>query len=121
MDRAELGSLLCCWHSGQWDPVYMVGSFYISDEVYPDKEIVQEALSSLETTLDQNRRMLLGEKVMVTRNGHKVSLKEFAGYSDEQLQDNISELEEITVALEEYLEEDYPVDSDGSPILPISE
>ena len=107
MDRAELGSRLCNWHSGQWDPVYMVGSFYVGGETYPDREVVEEAISHLETALFQFQRMLADEKVMVERNGRKVDLKEFAGYTEWLLRENVADLEEIVESLKEFLAEDY--------------
>jgi hypothetical protein len=89
------------------DPVYAVGSFYIDGTVYPDKEIVENALRNLTRDLDQYRRMLIGEKVMVERHGKKVDLRVFAGYTRENLRENISDLEEITSELERFMTEDY--------------
>jgi hypothetical protein len=107
MDRTELGERLCQWHSSMGDPIYAVGSFYVSGQVYPDKEIVENAISSLTSTLEQSRRMLIGEKVMVERQGRKVDLKVFAGYTNEDLHENISDLEEIVEELQQFLTEDY--------------
>lgn len=89
------------------DPVYAVGSFYIDGTVYPDKEIVERALRNLTSDLDQFRRMLVGEKVMVTRQGKQVDLRVFAGYTRDNLRENISDLEEITSELSRFLTEDY--------------
>lgn len=107
MDRAELGSRLCNWHSSMHDPVYAVGSFYIDRQVYPDKEIVENALTNLTNDLDQFRRMLAGEKVMVERQGRKVDLKVFAGYTRDNLRENITDLEEIVSELQRFMTEDY--------------
>ena len=107
MDRTTLGERLCNWHSSMHDPVYAVGSFYVSGQVYPDKEIVDNAISNLTRDLDQFRRMLSGEKVLVTRHGKQVDLKVFAGYTRENLRENISDLEEIVSELETMKAEDY--------------
>ena len=45
MDRRELGLRMRLWHSSQWDPIYMVGSLYYNNEVYPDKDVVESALN----------------------------------------------------------------------------
>lgn len=108
MDRTELGERLCNWHSSMGDPIYAVGSFYVSGQVYPDKEIVENALTSLTSTLEQSRRMLIGEKVMVERQGKKVDLKVFAGYTQEDLHENIADLEELCDELQQFITEDYP-------------
>ncbi len=107
MDRTELGERLCQWHSSMGDPIYAVGSFYVSGQVYPDKEIVENAISSLTSTLSEARRMLIGEKVMVVRNGVKVDLKVFAGYTNDDLRENIADLEEIVDELQSFMTEDY--------------
>lgn len=112
MDRTELGERLCQWHSSMGDPIYAVGSFYVSGQVYPDKEIVENALTSLTSTLSDSRKMLIGEKVMVERQGKRVDLKVFAGYTNDDLLENISDLEEIVDELQRYLTEDY-IDSEG--------
>lgn len=87
--------------------MYAVGSFYIDGTVYPDKEIVERALRNLTSDLDQYRRMLKGEKVMVMRQGKQVDLKVFAGYTKKDLTDNIADLEEITSELQQFMTEDY--------------
>lgn len=107
MDRTELGLRLCNWHSSMHDPIYAVGSFYVSGQVYPDKSIVEDAISSLTSTLEESKRMLAGEKVMVVRQGRKIDLRVFAGYTDTDLNDNISDLSEIVDELQNYLTEDY--------------
>jgi hypothetical protein len=107
MDRTELGERLCNWHSSMGDPIYAVGSFYVSGQVYPDKSIVEDAISSLTSTLEESKRMLAGESVMVVRQGRKVDLRVFAGYSDSDLEENISDLSEIVDELSNYLTEDY--------------
>ncbi len=107
MDRTELGERLCQWHSSMGDPIYAVGSFYVSGQVYPDKEIVEDAISSLTSTLSEQRRMLIGEKVWVIRQGKQVDLKVFAGYTKDDLRENISDLEEIVEELQTFMTEDY--------------
>lgn len=107
MDRRELGARLCQWHSSMHDPVYAVGSFYIDGTVYPDKEIVESALRNLTRDLNQFRCMQKGEPVMVERQGRKVDLKVFAGYTTTDIEDNIADLEEITSELSRFLSEDY--------------
>lgn len=108
MDRVDLGYSMMQWHSGQGDPIYMVGSIYASNRVYPDRDIAESALSSLETDLNQSRMMLANEPVMVRRNGALVSLRTFAGYSDDELRKRISELESLTSDLDSQIRSDYP-------------
>jgi hypothetical protein len=89
------------------DPIYAVGSFYVSGQVYPKKSVVEDALHNLTRDLDQSKCMLKGEVVWVERGGRKVSLREFAGYTDEQLEENISDLSEIVSELTRFMTEDY--------------
>ena len=105
MDRTELGLRMQQWHSSQWDPIYMVGSLYFSDEVYPDKDIAELALCSLECGLDKFRRMDRGIKV---RAPHTEDLRKFAGYTRKTLRDGIADLREIVASLREYIADDYP-------------
>jgi hypothetical protein len=107
LSRTELGSRLCEWHSSMNDPIYAVGSFYVSDNVYPDKGIVKNAIFALTSDLNQHKRMLNGERVMVIRSGKQVNLKKFAGYTDSQLKENIADLEEIVSELQRFMAEDY--------------
>lgn len=51
VERVTLGERLCQWHSSQGDPIYAVGSYYVSDRVYPDQEVVGDCLSRLEMYL----------------------------------------------------------------------
>lgn len=106
MDRTELGERMLQWHGGQDDPVYAVGSFYVGNKIYPDPEIIEDALANLEMELSDNERMLSGETVMVRRQGRQVDLKTFAGYTDAQLEENIDDLSEIVDALREQMAED---------------
>lgn len=108
MDREELGEMMLNWHSSMGDPIYAVGSYYVSGKVYPDAEVVRRALDSLSFELDKSKRMLVGEQVMVERHGKQVDLRVFAGYTNADLSDNITDLGEITLYLEQYLNEDYP-------------
>lgn len=108
MNRTDLGERLCQWHSSMHDPVYAVGSFYVSNQVYPDKEVVNRALSSLEKDLSEFKRMLRGKVVLVTRNGAQVSLKKFAGYTNKDCREHITDLSEIVDSLKEQMSEDYP-------------
>jgi len=106
MNRKKLGELLQQWHSSMSDPIYAVGSFYFSDWVYPNPLIVRDAIHSLEHTLQENKDMLEGKPVMVVRQERTIDLKEFAGYSDEELQDNINELMELIASLRLQFKED---------------
>lgn len=108
MDRRELGERLCNWHSSMHDPIYAVGSFYIDGTVYPKKEVVEDAISNLTKDLNEAKRMLAGEKVMVVRQGKQVDLKVFAGYTRKQLKENIADLSEIVDELQRFMTEDYP-------------
>lgn len=107
MERKELGERLCQWHSSMHDPIYAVGSFYFSGHVYPNKEIVEDAVRSITSTLNEQKAMLRGERVAVSRNCQMVDLKEFAGYDDDTLRTNIEDLEEIVGELSRFLKEDY--------------
>lgn len=107
MDRVELGDRLCQWHSSMYDPIYAVGSFYVDNQVYPKKEIVEDAVSNLSGDLSEFQRMLDGEQVMVQRYGKQVDLKVFAGYTSEVLTAHVADLEEIVSELESFMAEDY--------------
>lgn len=96
----ELGERMLSWHKGQNDPVYAVGSFYVSGQEYPDPEVVDDSIYILDSVLDGHERMLRGEPVMVRRFGKMVDLRKFAGYSDKDLQESIEDLEEILSGLE---------------------
>ncbi len=47
VNRRRLGEKLLHWHSSGSDPIYAVGSFYIDDRPYPDKGVVENALTAL--------------------------------------------------------------------------
>ena len=51
-ERSEIGQLMMNWHGGQWDPIYMVASYFVSGEKYPDPQVV----SSAQGYIEQNRR-----------------------------------------------------------------
>lgn len=107
MNRKELGLRLQQWHASMYDPVYAVGSFYFAGQKYPKKEIAQSALVNLQNDLDETKRMLVGESIKVVRNNSVVDLRTFAGYSDEELQERIDDLEEIIKELKRFIEKDY--------------
>lgn len=108
LDRTELGVKMHQWHRSMWDPIYMVGSLYYDGCVYPNKDIAARALDNLKGDLDESKRMLAGEKVKApTAYGSTDDLRKFAGYTDEDLEDNIQELTEIIESLGYYLETDY--------------
>jgi hypothetical protein len=107
MDRSELGERMLQWHGGQDDPIYAVGSYYISDKEYPDVDVAQDALANLEMEWEDFERMRGGEAVMVRRQGRQVDLRKFAGYSDEDLEENAEDLAEILDTLREQMVEDY--------------
>ncbi len=108
ISRHELGSLLLNWHGSQYDPTYAVGSFYIDNNVYPNKDVVEECIASLELDVSKYRRIQKGERVFAyTAHGSTDDLKTWAGYSDEELVDCIEELTVIVGSLREYLVEDY--------------
>lgn len=107
MHRRELGERLCDWHSSGSDPIYAVGSFYVNNQVYPDKQIVQDALSNLTKNLDEFQRMLKGEKIMVVRHGVQVDLAKFGGYTEVILKAHIEDLLEIISHLQQFMTEDY--------------
>jgi hypothetical protein len=107
MTRRELGLRLMNWHSSMSDPIYAVGSFYFSGDVYPSKEVVEDCLSNLQKDLGQRKKMLAGHMVIVERGGKQVSLRKFAGYTNSQLREDIKDLEEIVSEVERFLTEDY--------------
>lgn len=110
MERTKLGERLCQWHSSMHDPVYAVGSFYNADQRYPKKEIVEAALESMSSDIEKFKRMLAGEKVS-QYNSHYGKMiddqRAFAGYSDDDLKENIADLEEIVAELTKFMQEDY--------------
>lgn len=95
------------WHSSMSDPIYAVGSYYVDNRAYPDADIVSQAVLNLSIDLNQHQRMLLGDVVMVKRGCRMVDLKVFAGYTQEQLSDNIADLKEIILHLGQNLTQDY--------------
>lgn len=107
MNRNELGARLCNWHRSMNDPIYMVGSFYLSDKVYPDGDIVSDAMNNLSIDLSEREKMLRGEKVSVP--GKTDDLRSFAGYTDKQLKEDISDLKEIIFFLKMRLQEDHNI------------
>jgi hypothetical protein len=108
MERSDLGLRMQSWHRSMHDPIYAVGSYYFSGQRYPRKEIADAALESFKTLLDQNKRMLRGEKVSaMTFDGSTDDLRKFAGYKDEELNENITDLSEIVSALKEQIKKDY--------------
>lgn len=107
MDRTELGAKLLEWHKGQTDPVYAVGSFYISGDVYPTVAIVNDAIWNLTRAMREFEAMAKGEAVMVRRNGAQVDLAKFAGYSVEECAERAAELDQLIAELEICVDEDY--------------
>lgn len=51
--RKAIGEKLCHWHSSMGDPIYAVGSFYLSDKEYPDPTIVKSARDSLKNSRER--------------------------------------------------------------------
>jgi len=89
------------------DPIYAVGSFYVSGHAYPEEIIVGDCLENLRRDIDERERMLRGEPVIVERQGSKVDLKTFAGYKDEELRKDLQDLREIVQNVEAFAKEDY--------------
>jgi hypothetical protein len=109
-DRPYLGERLCQWHSSMGDPVYAVGSFYVDDKKYPDKTIVEDAIRNLRSDRDDFVRMRKGEKVGRYNEHYGRWIDDqraFAGYTDEQLGDNIDEINQILIDLTAFLNHDY--------------
>jgi len=86
MDRRELGLRMQFWHKSQWDPIYMVGSIYYINEVYPDKSGVEDALNEF--------------------NMLKQSIQALSHITRRELVDDISEIAE---SLQKFIDEDYVV------------
>lgn len=63
----ELGERMLSWHGGMGDPIYAVGSYYVSGTEYPDSAVIDDALDSLEGELEQQEAMLRGERIEVRR------------------------------------------------------
>lgn len=111
VDRVNLGERLCQWHSSMHDPIYAVGSFYVDDKKYPNHEIVDEALTSLRKDRDEFVRMQKGEKVAKYNSHYGRWIEDrraFAGYTDEELSNNIEELNQIILDLSVMFNNDYP-------------
>ena len=107
IDRCSLGERMLRWHWGQGDPVYAVGSFYVSGSRYPRRSVVSSALGNLQSELRIVRTMLHGETILVERFGKQVSLQVFAGYSERDLRRRNRELTRIVRALKAVRAEDY--------------
>jgi len=85
LDLHGLGMKMMNWHSGQWDPVYMVASYFVDGKDYPDLDVVSRARTSLYRLLSK----------ISAKHGVKYGM----GDSEEEL-----ELDEILSALSSYLE-----------------
>lgn len=106
-DRVALGLAMQNWHSSMGDPIYAVGSYYFAGMVYPDRAIVENAITSFERMHDEYARMLRGEIVWVVRNGARVSLAKFAGFKKKEMRERLAEVEAILEALRAQDAEDY--------------
>ena len=51
MHLSEIGLKMHNWHSGQFDPIYMVGSYFVNGEHYPNLQIVADAADALSLPL----------------------------------------------------------------------
>ena len=51
--RHDAGERMLHWHRSGNDPVYAVGSFYLSDQDYPKRSVVTRALASLQEALEE--------------------------------------------------------------------
>lgn len=109
MKRTQLGSRLCQWHDSMHDPIYAVGSFYVDNNKYPDKTIVEKAIAGLRDTLDKSQRMLAGEPIaaQVKINEYTSDLRTFAGLTDKKLRADIKDLTIIIRELEKFYRKDY--------------
>lgn len=110
-DRQHLGDRLCQWHGSMNDPVYAVGSFYVANQRYPKHEIVKDALHNLRSDRDDFVRMRKGEKVSRYNSHYGRWIEDqraFAGYTDEQLAENIDELNSLIMDLNAMFDHDYP-------------
>lgn len=107
MNRIKLGILILGWHSSINDPIYAVGSFYVDNKEYPDKTIVENALRNLLNELEEQKLMLEGKDVVYLIQRRWKSVKEFAGYTDSELTENINELKIVCEGIQSFLEDDY--------------
>jgi phosphoenolpyruvate-protein kinase (PTS system EI component) len=110
LTRQQLGERLCQWHDSMSDHIYAVGSFYLGGHKYPEQKIVQSAINKINKLIDQNKKMIAGEKVTASiMFGTQITndLKQFAGYNNKELKENIKDLKEISNGLLEFLKNDY--------------
>ena len=85
--RPEVGQILHQYHLGQSDPIYMVGSYYVSGKEYPDVDILAEAFDKLESIseksemygLDDEAKEQLGDALL-----HLEHELHFAGHPEYQ-------------------------------------
>lgn len=85
--KEDAARVMMLYHSGQFDPIYMVASYFISGKDYPDLDVVSQALGYLERDLDRRDKLKLTEseahELGSTIDFLKLYLKE-KGYSDEE-------------------------------------
>lgn len=108
--RTNLGERLLQWHSSMGDPVYAVGSYYVSDMVYPKKEMVEAVIENMYEDIAEYQKMLKGEKVSRYNSHYGCmvdDLRAFAGYTNRELRKNISDLEDIIAGLKQFHAKDY--------------
>jgi hypothetical protein len=56
----KIGLLMSGWHSSSGDPIYAVGSFFVSGKDYPDLDVVRRAEANLERDLAGAKKKLHG-------------------------------------------------------------
>jgi hypothetical protein len=73
--RERLGIKMHHWHAGMSDPMYAVGSYYVTNKPYPHKERVQAALDETDTLLRRAKTKGDGAELRSIRAGLKHFLK----------------------------------------------
>lgn len=84
--RHFIGSMMCNWHASSGDPIYAVGSFYLSDRVHPQKWAVGNALEGIQRNLFEVRgRIQIGEGSLAAEERNIRELTCIEAYLTERL------------------------------------
>lgn len=67
--RQKIGLAMQSWHSSSGDPIYAVGSFYYAGQKYPQREVLVDALSSIESLIP---RADAGQHGWTKRDGNQL-------------------------------------------------
>ena len=107
LDRKKLGERLLQWHSSGGDPIYAVGSYFISGDCYPDKSVVQRALSGI-VKCREDRELLLSSEMYCDDQLMVHAVRQpLRSRKVRETRADIADLKEIETALGEYLVLDF--------------